>query len=148
VERDKVAVERDKRDVEKFKARWGNITSTTIPILAALLTVVFSVYSLGKTAKIEFGTKLVEVALQGKNPDEALSRAKFTASLFQEYVPKDFQPRLQKLNPSDFGNPNLFVDETKRELIKLIAEHPAQSERIKKSWKALWPTDTWVDALP
>jgi hypothetical protein len=148
VKEEMLLVERKKLKVETFKARWGNITSA-IPIVVALLTVIYGVYSLGETAKTQFGTKLVEVALQGRNPDEAINRAKFTASLFQEYVPKNFQTRLQNLNPNNYGTSGVVgLDETKRELIKMIAEHPAQSERIKKSWKALWPEYTWVDALP
>ena len=63
LEKKKIELEIQKLQVEKYKARWSAM-SAIVPILVAFVTIAYGAWSLNQTAKVQFGTKVVEVAMQ------------------------------------------------------------------------------------
>lgn len=144
LEERKILVEEQKVSVEREKIRWAAL-SAIVPVVVALGTIIYGVWSLSETAKTQFETKLVEVAMQGPGPIEAINRAKLVSKIFSEYVPKDFDKRLRQINPSDVGNDN--VVDSKKELLRLLADHPADRSAIIATWRSLFPGDQWITDL-
>jgi len=147
LERAKLDVEREKLNVEKYKAKWAAI-GAIIPMVVALGTIAFGIWSLQETAKTQFETKVAELAMAGPGPVEAKNRARWLAAMFRDLLPGDLENRLNTFDPKDFGT--AYTDPTissKKELFAAIAEHPADRKEIVATWKALFPKDDWVNSL-
>jgi hypothetical protein len=146
LEEGKLEVEREKLFLERTKARWA-ATSAIVPAVVAFGTIIYGVWSLRETAKTQFETKLVEIAMQGPGPEEAISRAALVGRVFGEYLPTDFESRLAKIDTASLGNSGDPTVPAKKELLKLLADHPANRQAIIASWRALFPGDVWVSSL-
>ncbi len=149
LEKKKLDLELEKLQVEKYKARWSAISAIT-PIVVALATIASTVgygaWSLNQTAKVQFGTKVVEVAMQNsRNEEDSIARAKLMGKMFEEYVPNDFKERLDKINLwKDFHLlPRDWQYEPKNMVLNLMAEHPDQKKFILDAIEKLYPGDTW-----
>lgn len=143
LEREKIELEREKLKVERQKTQWAAVGSI-IPIVVALGTIVYGIWSLRATAQSQFETKVAELALAAPDPDAAKARAQILAVWFQDSLPKDMNARLESFKPEDFGNPDA---DSKKELFKAIAEHPDKRNELIETWKALFPDDSWIESL-
>jgi hypothetical protein len=147
LEREKLSLEREKLNVERYKAKWAAI-GAIIPMVVALGTIAFGIWSLQETAKTQFETKVAELAMAGPGPVEAKNRARWLAAMFRDLLPGDLESRLNTFDPKDFGS--AYTDPTiapKKELFAAIAAHPADRKEIVAAWKALFPKDDWVKSL-
>ncbi len=140
IEEQKIALEREKLLVEHVKARWAAVAAV-LPIVAALGTIIYGVWSLRETAITQFQMKLAEIALSAPDPGQAQNRARIVANWFRGSFPTDVQQRLQNFKPEEYGN----VDaDSKKELFKAIAQHPDHGMELVAAWKVLFPGDEWV----
>jgi hypothetical protein len=146
LEERKLEVEKEKLAVERTKARWAAIAAI-VPAVVAFGTISYGVWSLNETAKTQFETKLIEIAMQGQGPIEAINRAGLVAEMFGEYLPKDFVARLNKVDPESLGRLGDPTAAAKKELLKLLADHPTNQQKIITNWEALFPGDHWASAL-
>jgi hypothetical protein len=146
LEEKKIEVEHEKLKVERYKARWAAIGSI-VPLVVALATVGYSLWSLQETARTQFEAKVAELAMAGEGPVEAKNRAKVLAAMFGDLLPHGIDQRLSKVNPEDFGSsvdPDLV---SKKEIFAALAAHPADRAKIVSTWRALFPKDGWIDSL-
>jgi hypothetical protein len=159
IEREKVAVEREKltlereklgfererqkesTSIEADKLKWAAI-GTMIPILAALGTLWYGIYSVKRTVSAQLATKLAELALGGSGSWEIVNRARFATHLFSELLPPEFINKVDKMDPAEISpGPS-----RKGVVIELLAKHPTQRDQILADFKAAYG-DAWIDIL-
>jgi hypothetical protein len=146
LEREKLDIQRQTLEVEREKARWSAISST-VPILAALATVVYGVWSLKRTATVQLATKLAELSMEGPSPVEIVTRARIVHKLFAELLPPDFADRLATIDEKELPHVRQ-ASNRKIELLRLLTEHPDQREQIRRDHLALWGKDPLDRAAP
>jgi hypothetical protein len=149
LEKKKVELEIEKLHVEMYKARWSAI-SAIVPIVVTLVTVastvIYGAWSLNQTARVQFGTKIIEVAMHdSRNEEDSMARAKLMGRMFTEYVPKDFVRRLEEINlRRDLGlTPRDWQYEPKNMLLHLFAQYPEQRRFVLDAYEKLYPLDSW-----
>jgi hypothetical protein len=99
--------------MEKSKARWTAI-SIVVPLVAALFTVGFSVWSLREQAKLQLQTEVAKAIMQSRDSEEATVRADLLKQLFPASLP-------EKIDLGDFG----VTSQYKEALFKSIAASKA-----------------------
>jgi hypothetical protein len=146
LEREKLAIEQEKQkesiSIEADKLKWAAI-GATIPILAALGTLGYGIYSVKRTVSAQLATKLAELALGGKGSFEIVHRAQFATDLFSDLLPPDFINKVAKMDPSKIS----AGPSRKSVILELLAEHPAQRDQILADFKATYGDDGWIDKL-
>lgn len=144
IEKEKLALEKDKLRVERFKAWWTG-ASVLGSVLIAASTFGFGVWSQHQTAQAQFEIKAAEIALNTENPSATKNKSEVLAQLFPKRLPPEFG---KQFNPDQFSEPDPEADiASKKELLKLLAEKPERRAQIIKDWKALFPDDKWVTDL-
>ena len=151
LEQAKVTLEIKKLELDREKAKWSAI-GTIVPIVVALTTIIYGVWSLGKTAQSQFQSKVAELALAAPDAANAKDRARILAALFKELLPEAFHKRLEQMDPEKFGvflNPNdrIIVD-AKLKLFQAISANPTHRGDLINTWKVLFPDDAWAQAMP
>jgi hypothetical protein len=112
-----------------------------VPLLVAALTQVVSVYNQNKQSKRDFELKVVEVLMAEGSPEALRNKARAFKTLFPHLFPADFAANF---NTREFEGSGGTVA-AKKFLLGLIAEHPGQKELILRTWRQLFPSDTWLD---
>lgn len=140
LERDKLELERAKLQVERHKAKWTAI-GVAVPIIVVAATVMLGMWSQYQKGRDDFSLKAAEILLAGDNPNTTQNKAKALAILFPSQLPQDFA---KSFDPDAFGQSEPDTLTPKNELIKLIATHPSESEKILAVWKAMFPGDDWL----
>ncbi len=138
--RERLALERERLEVEKMKAKWTAV-SVVVPLLAAIFTVAFGLWSNHQQAKSQFEAKVAEVVMQSPSPQEALGRAQTFMAMFPDRLPKNFA---KAFDTDQFTNHQVGVAESKKEFLKLLVDKGLTKEEIVKVWKHLFPGDEWV----
>lgn len=140
LEREKLSIEREKLEVERIKAKW-NAIAVVVPLLAAILTVAFGLWTHNQQAESQFEIKVAEIVMQSGSPMEALGRAQAFMAMFPDRLPKDFA---KPFDPQEFTNQETGVPESKKEFLILLADKGLTKEEIVKIWKHLFPGDEWM----
>jgi hypothetical protein len=126
---------------EEMKAR-ASFWAVGVPISLALVTLAGSIWAARRTVIAQFSVKAAELALQGEGPQEVLNRAKLLAELYRGLLPRESVERLRELTPDQLGRivtQAPWVAGLKKELIALLAEHPAQREQIIADYHSMFP---------
>lgn len=161
VERRKLELDERRVQVEERKASQGFWTRVTIlvPVGAALVAAVIgggvSLYTRHQDSrdKIEleqlqaqdaFELKSAELVMGGSDAFENFSRATAMKQLFPKRLPATFADRFDPEANTDF---RFRVIASKKELLNLLAAHPAERKKIIATWRALFPGDEWAKSL-
>jgi hypothetical protein len=162
LEKEKIQLERDKQKVEQSKIPWTAF-STIVPLLAVLVTVVYSAWSFRKQtgqqneqriddakrleeqrvedAKLQFELKAAEIAFMGETPLAVRDRAKALKTMFGDRLRDDF---LSSYDPYEFGEKEGNI-ESKKFFLDLLLKYPDQQFETLCFWKELFPGDVnWL----
>jgi hypothetical protein len=160
IEQQKLAVERQKLEVERSKAAWSAV-ATIVPLLAALGTLIYSVWSFRKqtgetarlhkeaaietarlqneSAKLQFEIKAAEIAFSGKTPEAVRNRAKVLKTIFGQRLPENFPP---EFDPKTYGG-GKETPEEKMFFLELLLKYPGKEKEIVEGWDTLFG-DAWL----
>lgn len=95
-----------------------------------------------------FELKVAELIMDSEGPYETRGRAVALSQLFPNRVATDFVKNYdpeQATNRANFERDQRVA--SKKELIALLAAHPADSAFIVRTWRQLFPADTWLSLL-
>jgi hypothetical protein len=147
-------IEKAKLEVEQSKVPWS-AASTIVPLLAALFTIGYSVWSFRKqntlqseaqkaAAKLDFEIKAAEIAFAGKSPQAVQNRGGTLKEMFGDRLPDKFPGSFDpKLYGGDKEDP-----EGKKLLLELLLKYPDKKEDILKYWDQLFPGDyQWLERV-
>jgi hypothetical protein len=134
---------------EKTKTHWS-VVSTIVPIIAALLTLGYSIWSFRKQsieaarlqnegAKLQFFIKAAEIAFAGKTPKAVEHRGRILKKIFGDRLPENFPA------PFEAGEPKETPAE-KITFLELLLKYPGKEQQILKLWIALFG-DPWLERV-
>jgi hypothetical protein len=145
-------VEQKKLDLERHKAKWTTISVfvTALSILGSVtiagLTIVKSQALQNQAADTQFSLKAADLVLQSDDPEVNASKALRFQQLFPGRVPDDWA---KNFNWKTHAVEN---DDMKREVAKVLADHPKQAAQIIATYRALFADDpteqSFLDRLP
>lgn len=141
VETDKLELERAKLDVERGNARWSGIAAM-IPLLVALFTLFYSIWSFRKQGRREVELKAAEFAFQGKTPEALLNRCRALKKIFGKRLPADFG---ESFKPEEHGGGKEDSD-SKKLFLELLLKYPTQRTEVVQYWNQLFG-DAWVERV-
>lgn len=161
LEKQKLALDERRVEVEERQARHGFWTrlAIVIPVIAALLAFGGNLVAQRlqahdalnlqtAKAKDEFEVKVAEIVMNTHGPFEARGRAVALREIFASRLGKEFA---RNFNPEDATDKGTTTNDaevaSKKELLKLIAEHPGDRQQIIRTWRSLFPGDTWIRPL-
>jgi hypothetical protein len=139
MERQKLALERYKVDLEIKRTRWLSVSVVT-PVLAALATVAYGLWSTQTQAKYQFRLEAAKSIMAAPTPSEASWRADFFKRIFPDDLPKDFTKGVDVQYDST-------AVRAKLELWRVMATRDMTSKQVIGLWIALFPDDTWAKQL-
>ena len=156
IERMKLATEQQKLELERDRGRREsrNLRLTLLSLVAAVLiasmTVGYGAWSVLRTARSQFATKVADLVFSTNDPGIAIGKAQATDELFQEelspqFVKKTQDPEFVKHFTERYPplDPNL---EHKMDLIKMIVNQPGKEKEILDVWEAMFSGDkAWLD---
>jgi hypothetical protein len=125
-ERQSILVEREKLQVERYKARWTAF-SLAVPLFAAVLTIAFGIWSSYQQSKSAFEIKAAELVMSTDFPQVTAGKAATLQTLFPRKLSPDFA---RAFDPDTVSSD----DPAKKELIHLLAERPGKGARV--IWEA------------
>lgn len=151
-EKEKARIEWAKLDFQKSNA-WPALLSSLVPLLVALFTLAYSIWSFRKqaqqqnelqshAAQLQFEIKAAEIAFAGKTPEALANRARALKTIFRERLPANF---LDSFEPKEYGGGKESPDE-KKFFLELLVKYPDQKEEIAKLWGALF-SDEWIEKV-
>lgn len=142
----------DQLQNEKTKTYWSAV-STIVPIIAALLTLGYSIWSFRKQsieaarlqnegAKLQFEIKAAEIAFAGKTPRAVEHRGRILKKIFGDRLPENFPA------PFEAGEPKETPAE-KITFLELLLKNPGKEQQILKLWTALFGElgDPWLERV-
>jgi hypothetical protein len=144
--------ENDKLENEKVKTRWSAI-STIVPIIAALLTLGYGIWSFRKQAieaaklqnegaKLQFEIKAAEIAFDGKTPKAVENRGRVLKRIFNNRLPESFPAPFEA---GEHGGGKEAPAE-KITFLELLLKYPDKEQQILKLWTALFG-DPWIERI-
>jgi hypothetical protein len=163
LEGERLKLERDKFEEEKYRENkkleqestkaWLTAGSLVVPLLAALFTLSYSIWSFRRqlkenaiqqmeAAKLQFEIKAADIAFSGMTPEAVRNRAAVLKKMFGDRLPENFPP---PFDPKEHGG-GIETSEEKLIFIKLITEHPDKKEEIVRLWDALFG-DKWLERV-
>lgn len=143
LEREKLILEHAKLELERQKTKWTAI-GVAVPLVAIAATVMLGVWGQHQKGRDDFALKAAEILLAGDNPATTQSKAKALVTLFPSQLPQDFA---KSFDPDAFYHTDPDPVLPKKDLVNLMAAHPADAERILAVWKAMFPDDKWLPAF-
>jgi hypothetical protein len=145
LEHAKLALERDKLDFEREKFKetqkleYNKAWALSIPLLVAMLTVFYSVYSSNIDARNNFELKAAEIVMNSQGPLETYHKAQALKALFGDDLPREFADDFDPGNEM-LGSPVVSGD--KIEFLKLIIQNPDYNKsNIIRLWGEVYPAD-------
>lgn len=141
LERRRLEIERTRLELDKAAAKWSTI-GPAIPLLVALLTLAYSIWSFGKQGKQQIELKAMEFVFQGKTPEALQNRCRAMVSLLGGRLPKDFG---STFSPVDHGG-GKEDPESKKFFLELLLKYPTQRNETLQYWRALFG-DAWLDRV-
>jgi hypothetical protein len=101
-----------------------------------------------ESAQAAFQLKSAEIVMDATGPFQARGRSVALRELFPERLGAEFATTF---NPEHATNRKTFerdqIVASKKELLKMISEHPEARTAIVGAWRALFPDDEWAAAL-
>jgi hypothetical protein len=140
LEKEKLKLEEAKLQLERQKAKWAAL-SVTVPLLAAILTVAYGIWSVHQQSRSQFEIKAAEIVMGSNGPGEALGRARAFVALFPDRLPPNFA---SSFDPKQFGSRNKSTFEAKKEFLHMLTEKSTKPQEIVDMWRQLFPNDEWL----
>ncbi len=140
-------IEGKKMDLERRKAKWAAISVfvTAIAILGSVMVAAFTILESqrlqNQAAETQFSLKAADLVLQSDDPEVNQDKAFRFQQLFPGRVPKDWA---KNFNWKEHAFEN---NDMKREVAKLLAEHPDRSRQIIATYKTLFADDPTVQTF-
>jgi hypothetical protein len=128
-------IELQKLKIERSKAKWTAI-SIFVPLLAALVTLVYGFRSTEKQAEMNFQLEAAKAVMQASSASDALDRVTFLKAIFPQVFGNI---DVNKVNRTDFS-----ADYYKLEFLKLVANRGLTAAQTADLWRKLFPLDTWA----
>lgn len=161
LEQRKIDLEERRVAIEERKARHAFWTrfGIVVPIVAALIAfgadldvqrrnAKDALALQERKAKADFELKVAELVMNTHGPFESRGRAVALREIFADHLGKQFG---SNFNPEDATNKEAATHDavvsSKKELLQLIAEHPARRRQLVHTWEKLFPDDRWARAL-
>lgn len=151
VDRERLQFEKQKFVVEteneKTKEHWS-AASAIGPMIAALFTLCYGIWSFRETAKLQFEIKAAEIAFEGKTPKAVENRVKFLKSLFGKRLPDNFPTRIGtgEYNGSKDAPADKEAPAEKITFLELLLKYPGKEHQIFSLWTALFE-DPWLERV-
>ena len=130
LEIEKILLERHKIDIENRKARW-TLLSILIPLLGAIVTAFFALWSNYQAEKSKFKLRAAELVMQTSSPRTALGRAKFLEAIFSDEL-SNFVTNVDAKNYIHEADPH---PQTRIELLKIFADKANDATEILSIWR-------------
>jgi hypothetical protein len=140
-------IEQKKLDLEKRKAKWTAISVfvTALSILGSVTVAGFTILESqrlqNQAAETQFALKAADLVLQSDDPEVNENKKIRFEQLFPDRVPPMWA------NNFDWRKYAVESDEMKREVAKLLTEHPAQAPQIIALYKTLFTDDPTVQSF-
>jgi len=141
LERQRLEIEKSRLELDKAAAKWSAM-GPSIPLVVALLTLAYSIWSFGKQGKQQIELKAMEFVFQGKTPEALQNRCRAMVSLLGGRLPKDFGTTF---SPVDHGG-GKEDPESKKFFLELLLKYPTQRNETLQYWRALFG-DAWLDRV-
>jgi len=134
----KLGIEQAKLDIEKSTAKWS-VMASTVPLMVALMTLAYSVWSFRQQGRQQVELKAAEFAFLGKTPEAVRNRAKALRQIFGRHLPTDFG---NSFDPSDYGG-GKEDPESKKFFVELLLKYPERRTELTQLWAELFG-DEWL----
>jgi hypothetical protein len=161
IEDRKLALEERRIQIEERQARHGFWTrlGIVLPVLVALLVFAGGIVTQRlnardalslqeEQAKDDFELKVAEIVMDSESPFGVRNRAIAMGELFPHRLgikfAHDFDPEHASNTEARLDNQRIAA---KKELLKLMVEHPAERRQVVDTWRQLFPDDEWARAL-
>lgn len=95
-EKIKLIMDYERIRIERFKA-WGTILAILIPLIVAIITIIYSIRSEYEKAKNDFEIKAVEIVMSASSPQAATNKAIVLYELFPKRLPVNFKETMLNL---------------------------------------------------
>jgi len=141
--------EREKLGLKRKQLMWTTI-SIVFTVSIACATLAYNAWSVRKTAQSQFAIKVADIIFSSDKAGLGLGKARAIDELFSDELPPSFARRVRDKEFLDrymahFSRPNEYLD-SKKELLKLIVEHPKEEKEILDKWERMFPWEkTWLD---
>lgn len=147
-EKAKLDLERDKHKLEERKLFWVAVPAI-FAFFISIFSVAFNVKMQNDLAIASFKQKTAEIVMNSNSPVAVRNRTRALAALFPDQLPPNFA---EKFQPERYGILKYTEDlketkEAKKELLKLILDHPDQKGRVVALWTRLFPEDDWANLI-
>lgn len=100
-EKIRLLLDYEKVRIERFKG-WSLAISVFVPLIIAVLTLMYNVQLQEKRAKIDFELKAAEIVMSASSPVAAANKAAVLTELFPDRLSTRFKETLERL----YGNPS------------------------------------------
>jgi hypothetical protein len=151
--RERERIEWAKLDFERSSA-YRSLFSSMVPLLVALGTLFYSIWSFRKQAKLQnemqahasqaqFVVKAAEIAFAGKTPVAVGNRAALLQAIFDDWLPKKFA---SSFDPAKYGGGKKEGPEEKKFFLELLLKYPSQMPEIFELWNVLFG-DEWLERV-
>jgi hypothetical protein len=131
-------------------SRHVGLTFQYFTVLLGCATLSYNAWSLLKTAKYQFAIKVADVIFSSNTAAHGLGKAGAMDELFGDELPSTFTRKIRDKEFLDqymahFSRRDEHLD-AKKEVLKLIVEHPKEEKQILDKWQRMFPWDaTWLD---
>ena len=130
-------IELAKLAVERQKVKWTAI-SVMVPLLAAIGTVAFGIWSTHEQEKFNFQLEAAKSVMQAPNLSEALGRTKLFTRLFADRLPEGFFREVDLTGIAQRGDPML---EPKAGFVNTVASKGLSPLETAQLWHAMFKED-------
>jgi hypothetical protein len=134
----RLEIELQKLVIERTKVKWTAI-SVIIPLLAAIGTVAFGIWSTHEQETFNFQLEAAKSVMQAPNVTEALGRTKLLNRLFSDRLPQGF---LKEIDNPDFAKRSDMTLEPKAHFIITVSNRGLNPLETAQLWHALFK-DEW-----
>jgi hypothetical protein len=137
VELQKLAIEWDKLDLERKKARW-TFWSIIVSVVAAAGTIGFGLWSTYKQAESQFQVEVAKSIMQGTTTYDMAGRLEFYKRMFPERVPPTFAQ-----SPMEVKSEDSLILAGKKEFFRTVVSREMSPTQALDLWVALFRGEVW-----
>jgi hypothetical protein len=127
--------ERD-HELEERKAMYTAL-GLLLPLYGALVAYVIQVRARKKDETLQFQLKAAEIVMDARDTNQVKRKAELLTKLFPGRL-RELEGALKQNDYPYFGRSN----ETREELLKLLAQYPEGRSEILRAWALLFPWDS------
>jgi hypothetical protein len=133
-------IELQKLTLERTKVRWTAI-SVMIPLLAAIGTVAFGIWSTRQQEQSSFQLEVAKSVMTASSPSEAIFRRDMLSRTFADRLPPKFLPKIDLTGIADKGPENA---DAKAHFVELVASRGMSPLETAKLWHSVFK-EPWSD---